>query len=132
MSVDTKSIEKLKKSYVVGFGLSILLTLLAYFTVTQNLFGQENALGIIMLLAMFQFVVQVAFFLHMGRTSRLSWSDVALYFMILVVVTIIVGSMWIMSNLDYHHGSHESGQSAEEYIIQDEGFDKESQNHIDH
>ncbi|MBI5357745.1 cytochrome o ubiquinol oxidase subunit IV [Candidatus Saccharibacteria bacterium] len=111
----------LRNSYVVGFLLSIALTFIAYFAVVNDWFD-ENTLGIIMLLALAQFSVQVVFFLHMGKTSKPTWSDVALYFMIMVVVTIILGSMWIMSNLDYHHGDNSAPQSVEDSIIEDEGF----------
>lgn len=111
----------LRTSYVIGFFLSIALTLLAYFTVVEDLFG-ENNFGVIMVLALAQFVVQVVFFLHMGKTSKPSWSDIALYFMMLIVVTIVVGSMWIMSNLDYHHATETEGQNVEEYILEEEGF----------
>lgn len=114
----------LRTSYVIGFLLSIGFTLLAYFTVAEDLFG-ENNFGVIMVLALAQFVVQVVFFLHMGKTSKPSWSDIALYFMMLIVVTIVIGSMWIMSNLDYHHGAETEGQNIEEYILEEEGLKTE-------
>lgn len=114
----------LRTSYIVGFLLSIGFTLLAYFAVVEDLFG-ENNFGVIMVLALAQFVVQVVFFLHMGKTSRPSWSDIALYFMMLIVVTIVIGSMWIMSNLDYHHGAETKDQNIEEYILEEEGFKTE-------
>lgn len=119
--------KKLKNSYIVGFLLSVGLTLFAYFAVVNDWFG-ENTLGIIMLLALTQFAVQAVFFLHMGKTSKPTWSDIALYFMILVVVTIVMGSMWIMSNLDYHHGTDSSSPSVDESIIEDEGFKNDTTN----
>lgn len=118
MSKPKTPAEKLMSSYVIGFVLSVVLTLIAYFTVINKTFGQDT-LGVIMILATLQFVVQVVFFLHMGKTSKPTWSDTALYFMILVVITIVLGSMWIMANLDYHHGSGNQQQINKE-IIEDE------------
>ncbi len=121
MSKPKTPAEKLLSSYIIGFVLSVSLTLLAYFAVINKTFGQDT-LGIIMILATLQFVVQVVFFLHMGKTSRPTWSDTALYFMILVVITIVLGSMWIMTNLDYHHGANNNPQTLDQEIIQDEAI----------
>jgi cytochrome o ubiquinol oxidase operon protein cyoD len=50
-------------------------------------------------IAVVQLVIQAVFFLHIGRGSRLKL--VTFVFAILIVLIVVVGSIWIMNNLDY-------------------------------
>lgn len=87
-------------SYVVGFILSIAATVIAYLFVVNNLWPKEVLIYIVMGIAVLQLIIQAVFFLHIGRGSRLKF--VTLLFAILVVIIIVVGSIWIMNNLDYN------------------------------
>lgn len=89
------------QSYIVGFILSLALTLIPYYLVKHH-----SATGMLLLVAilgfaLIQLVVQILFFLHLGRGPKPRWN---LYFfgatasMILVVVG---GSLIIVNNL--HH-----------------------------
>jgi cytochrome o ubiquinol oxidase operon protein cyoD len=51
-------------------------------------------------IAVVQLVIQAVFFLHIGRGSRLKLVTFA--FAILIVLIVVVGSLWIMNNLDYN------------------------------
>jgi cytochrome o ubiquinol oxidase operon protein cyoD len=91
------------KSYVTGYVLSLLLILaafvLAVFRVVPGL-GPVILLGIILLLAVVQAVVQLKFFLHLGQGSR---GNLMLVFFTLGLIIIIVGgSIWIMNHLNYN------------------------------
>lgn len=89
-------------SYIVGFVLSVVLTLLAYFAVTQHWLEGSGLVGLIMGLAAVQFIVQVVFFLHLGGETKPRWRLSAFLFMLLVLVIIVGGSLWIMENLNYN------------------------------
>lgn len=104
--------------YVSGFILSLILTDAAYLAVTEQLFSGSVLMWIIIGLAILQVLVQLYFFLHLGRETKPRWKLVVLLFMLLVLFIVVFGSLWIMQNLDYNMMPHEAG----EYIIQDEGI----------
>jgi cytochrome o ubiquinol oxidase operon protein cyoD len=88
-------------SYVVGFGLSIFLTLCAYFVVTRGLLRGQAAMAAIAVFAVLQFMVQLLCFLHLGRETKPRWKLGVFWFMILTVFIVVVGSIWIMDHLNY-------------------------------
>lgn len=90
------------KSYIIGFVLSLVLTLVAYFAVTEGWVSGTGLIALIMGLASIQFVVQLFFFLHLGNESKPRWQLAAFLFMFLVLVIIVGGSLWIMANLNYN------------------------------
>lgn len=88
------------KSYVIGFALSIALTIIPYLMVTR----QESPPGVsllivILVFAFAQMIVQLVYFLHLGRGPKPMY-NVAFYSgtvgMILVVTA---GSVFIIHNL---------------------------------
>lgn len=90
--------------YIVGFVLSVVLTLVAYvLVVMQMLSGMSLALAI-MGLAAVQLVVQLVCFLHLGRGKKQRWNMAAFLFMGLVLLIIVLGSLWIMANMNYNMG----------------------------
>ncbi|HSW98436.1 MAG TPA: cytochrome o ubiquinol oxidase subunit IV [Candidatus Saccharimonadales bacterium] len=90
------------KSYTVGFGLSVLVTLGAYLAVTQHVLGRTGLIAVIFALAVVQLVVQLLFFLHLGREGKPRLNLMSFLFMLLVLVIVVAGSLWIMNNLNYH------------------------------
>ncbi|HEY1835254.1 MAG TPA: cytochrome o ubiquinol oxidase subunit IV [Candidatus Saccharimonadales bacterium] len=89
------------QTYVSGFILSIFLTLAAYVLVTNHAYSDWTIALVIAGLAGVQFVVQLLFFLHLGRESRPRWRLLVLSFMLLVVGILVIGSLWIMHSLNY-------------------------------
>ncbi len=90
------------KAYVLGFVLSLLLTLSAYLVVTQHLLTGW-ALGVtIAVLGLLQAWVQLVLFLRLGKEPKPRWNLIMFLFMVMVTVLVVFGSMWIMANLDYN------------------------------
>ncbi len=89
-------------SYIVGFISSIALTLAAYYVVVNRAFGKGALIYKIVALAVVQLIVQVVFFLHIGQEKGTRWKLVTFIFAVLVVLIIVIGSLWIMHNLDYN------------------------------
>jgi cytochrome o ubiquinol oxidase operon protein cyoD len=89
------------KPYLVGFLLSILLTLAAYAAVAEHLLTGWVLVFALTVLALLQAGVQLLFFLHLGRESKPRWNLVVFLFMVLVLVIIVFGSLWIIHNLNY-------------------------------
>src|SRR5664279_1324755 len=88
-------------SYVVGFVLSLLLTVTAYMTVVNHVFVGWQLVMAIVVLALAQLLAQLIFFLHLGRESKPRWNLVVFLFMLMIVVILVGGSLWIMNNLNY-------------------------------
>ena len=87
------------QSYTLGFILSVIMTIIAYILTVNNLLTGNALVGVIVLLAISQLVVQLVFFLHLNATgSRLNLAVFS--FMILIVLILVFGSIWIMNNLN--------------------------------
>ncbi len=88
-------------SYIIGFAFSIGLTLVAYLGVTHNWFSNGTPSIALLVLAILQLVVQLFFFLHVGRETRPRWRLFTLFLAITVILIVVIGSIWIMYNLNY-------------------------------
>jgi cytochrome o ubiquinol oxidase operon protein cyoD len=106
-------------SYIIGFVLSIVFTLLAYWLVVYDVFAGGLLVAAIVLLAIAQLLVQLLFFLHLGKEKAPRWNLVVFSFMVLVVVIVVGGSLWIMKNLDYHGMTP---QQTDKYLLEQEGI----------
>lgn len=115
-----ESYKKSLTAYIVGFLLSIGLTLLAYFLVMGDLITKQYTLVLIFTLAVVQMFVQLVFFLHLGREGQSKWRFVTLGFGVLVVIIVGIGSLWIMDHLNYN--MMHSPQKMEEYMHKQSGF----------
>lgn len=105
--------EKLKQSgapvkraqvttYLNSFMLSVLFTLSAYALVVQHTLSNHVLIGVIVVLALVQFVVQMVGFLHIGAEAKPRWKLIVFWGMLLVVCILVFGSLWIMNNLNYN------------------------------
>jgi len=106
-------------SYVIGFVLSVLTSLLAYFFVVNNLLPKESLVYVVLGIAVVQLVVQMVFFLHIGRGSH--WKLLTFVFTVLVVGVVVVGSIWIMNNLNYNMMDM-SPDEMRQYMSENEGI----------
>jgi cytochrome o ubiquinol oxidase subunit IV len=96
------SIDSHIRAYIVGFILSLIFTAIPYYLVVTQMVTGNLLLGTILTFAVLQMLVQIIFFLHLGRNPKMYWQIgffVATVFAILVVT---VGSVIIMSHL---HGN---------------------------
>lgn len=101
-------IKKQVVGYVIGFVLSLIITLIAYWMVyahssgAQFSFPQAVLIPMLGILAFSQFVVQLVYFLHLGTEQKPRWKLLVFWFMISIVLIVVVGSLWIMNNLNYN------------------------------
>ncbi|MCY4177592.1 MAG: cytochrome o ubiquinol oxidase subunit IV [Endozoicomonadaceae bacterium] len=87
-------------SYIIGFILSIALTVLAFGAVTQQWFSPFAIMIFVTVMAVFQLLIQLVFFLHLGAESKPYWNLSAFLFAMLITVIIVAGSIWIMYHLN--------------------------------
>jgi len=100
--MNTSDTQGTVKSYVLGFLFSLLLTLASFFVVFQGVLAKRALSYTIIGLALLQALIQVFLFLHLGKEDKPRWKVLTFLFMLSVVLIIVLGSLWIMSNLDYN------------------------------
>ncbi|KRF41909.1 cytochrome o ubiquinol oxidase subunit IV [Paenibacillus sp. Soil787] len=84
------------KTYATGFLLSIILTILPLVVVMYNLLESTATYIILIAAAILQFVVQLIFFMHLRDEEKPRYNLLALIFGLIILLTIIIGSIWIM------------------------------------
>ncbi|MEI7838339.1 MAG: cytochrome o ubiquinol oxidase subunit IV [bacterium] len=87
-------------NYAIGYATCILLTLIAYLIASLNYYRNWAIIATIATLALIQFVIQIVFFLHLSKEKKDRWRLYVFISMILVVLILVIGSIWIMNNLD--------------------------------
>jgi len=107
--------------YIIGFVLSLGLTLGAYFFVRNYTHGSGVTHRSVVLaiagLAITQLLVQLIFFLHIGEESKPRWNLLMLGFAVTVVFIVVAGSIWIMYYLNYNMNQHSrSVQQQNQYL----------------
>jgi cytochrome o ubiquinol oxidase operon protein cyoD len=85
------------KSYVIGFVLSIVLTILPIVVVMNDMMDKTPTIIFILIMAILQFVIQLFFFMHLREDKKPRYNVMALIFGLVILVTIIAGSIWIMT-----------------------------------
>ena len=111
------------KSYIIGFVLSVVLTLTAFLVVIDPGFfriGYGTIVPTILVLAVVQLFVQLIFFMHLAKESGPRWRLAALISTISIVLIVVVGSIWIMNHLNYNMMASPSEMNS--YIQSQDGF----------
>ncbi|WP_426449691.1 cytochrome o ubiquinol oxidase subunit IV [Paenibacillus sp. S-38] len=85
------------KSYVIGFLLSIVLTIIPVAAVMNHMLEGKALLVLILAMAILQFVVQLVFFMHLKEGENARWNIMALILGLIILLTIVAGSIWIMT-----------------------------------
>ena len=88
------------RSYVIGFILSLVLTAASFLLVAAKLLTGKVLIGTIVALALIQAIFQLLYFLHLGQEAKPRWETLVFYFMGIVLLIIVLGSLWIMYDLD--------------------------------
>ncbi len=85
--------------YIIGFSLSLILTLVAFGLVWFLPLSPQMIAVILLCLALVQLFVQIFFFLHIGAASQ--WNKMTLVLALLIVLFVVGGSLWIMAHLKH-------------------------------
>lgn len=89
------------KSYMIGFVLSVILTIIPFYIVMGDaLDNRLLAIAIIFVLGAVQMIVHIVYFLHINSRVEEGWLAMALTFTVLLVVIVLSGSIWVMFNLE--------------------------------
>lgn len=116
-----KNLDKKQiKNYIAGFAFSIVLTIIPYYLVTGDKLAGNKLIFALLGYAVLQLFVQLYYFLHLGEESRPRWNLMTFSFMITAILIIVLGSLWIMNNINYN--TTKNPNQTENFIIHDEGF----------
>jgi cytochrome o ubiquinol oxidase subunit IV len=86
--------------YTIGLALAVILTATSFWVAnTSLLWAPGIALGLVVL-AVAQMGVHLVFFLHITTGPDNTNNVLALAFGVLIVFLVVVGSLWIMTNLN--------------------------------
>jgi len=89
-------------SYITGFVLSLVFTLIPYYLVVNKSFKGNALLATIIGFAGVQLVIQVVFFLHLGREKKPRWNLLFLISTVGLIILVVGASIWIMHHLHYN------------------------------
>lgn len=90
------------RSYLVGFGLAVLLTAVSFVVARTTLVWQPSIPIALFVLAIAQMGVHLVFFLHITSGPDGTNNSMALGFGVLIVFLLIGGSLWIMGHLNHN------------------------------
>jgi len=90
------------KSYMTGFFLAGVLSLVAYFLVEKQLFIGKTLILTVSGLGLLQAWVVLLFFINMHKEPKPRWNSMIFLFMVMVTVMLVLGSLWIMYHLNYN------------------------------
>jgi cytochrome o ubiquinol oxidase subunit IV len=88
--------------YLVGLGLAALLTATSFFIAGTDLVWTPSIPVALVVLAIAQMGVHLVFFLHITTGPDNTNNVLALAFGVLIVLLLLVGSLWIMANLNHN------------------------------
>lgn len=105
------------RSYVSGYLSAVVLTLVAFLVAAKHSLMGNKLIAVLLGLAIVQFVLQLIFFLHIGRESKPRYKRLVLLLMIVFVLIVVLGSIWVMYSLNYRM----TPQQINRYMVQQDG-----------
>jgi cytochrome o ubiquinol oxidase subunit IV len=102
IGADGGTIRQSVRGYVVGYGLSVLLTMASFYAAWTDLLYEPGIPVALVVLAIAQIGVHLVFFLHITTAPDHTNNILALAFGVLIVALVVCGSLWIMANLDHN------------------------------
>jgi len=89
------------RSYLVGLALAVGLTIASFWAAQTHLIYAPGVSAALIALAIAQMGIHLVFFLHITTGPDNTNNALALAFGILIVFLVVVGSLWIMSNMNH-------------------------------
>ncbi|MGG1660020.1 cytochrome o ubiquinol oxidase subunit IV [Brevibacillus sp. NRS-1366] len=84
------------KSYVIGFLLSLVLTIIPIVVLTNNWLEGNGSTIVFLVTAVLQFIIQLVYFMHLREEDKPRYNLMSLILGIFIVLLIVIGSIWIM------------------------------------
>ena len=89
------------KSYLIGFGLSVVLTAIPFWLVMAKVIADRNTAVLVLgAFAVLQILVHMVFFLHMNGKVEGGWTLLSTIFTVVFVAIAIAGTLWVMFHMN--------------------------------
>lgn len=88
------------KLYLSGFVICLVLTALSFSLAAFELFRTDLLVVSLIVLAIVQAAVQLAFFMHFGKESKPRWMVLVFCFMVAILLIVVLLTLWIISDLN--------------------------------
>jgi cytochrome o ubiquinol oxidase operon protein cyoD len=88
------------RAYAIGFLVSLLLTSLSFSIVAFDIVAKGDIKYWISGFALIQATFQLIYFLHLGKEGSPWWETVTFFFMLITLLIVVIGSLWIMYDLN--------------------------------
>ena len=102
--------------YIIGFSLALALSVAAYLATVNWQVSVVWVALVVLVFAVIQCMVQLRFFLHLSTHERSAFKMHSLLYTLGTLIIIVVGSLWIMYNLDYRMGM--SPEAMQQYMLE--------------
>ncbi|WP_064092816.1 cytochrome aa3 quinol oxidase subunit IV [Rossellomorea aquimaris] len=94
--------SKFPWSHIVGFALSIVLTLIALWVALSSGFSTDTIIIIIVGLAIIQASIQLLMFMHIRESEDGKYQTATMLYAAFIAVAVVAGTIWVMSfGMDY-------------------------------
>jgi cytochrome o ubiquinol oxidase operon protein cyoD len=100
--IGPQDIPRAVRGYLIGLVLATLLTGVSFYVAKSTLVWQPSIPIALSVLAVAQMGVHVVFFLHITSGPDSVNNVMALAFGLLIVMLLVFGSLWIMTQLDHN------------------------------
>lgn len=85
------------RSYLTGFVLAAILTIIPFWLVMGNVFeSRVTTIVVVLLLAVVQIFVHLVYFLHLDTRSEGGWNMLAFIFAAVLVAIVLGASIWVL------------------------------------
>lgn len=92
--------QKNVKTYLLGFTLCMILTVLSFGMVSMHAFNKEILYVLLTVFALGQLLIQSICFLGLKSDTTGQWNLLPFLFTMLIIFFLVGGSLWIMYNLN--------------------------------
>ncbi|QDM40753.1 cytochrome o ubiquinol oxidase subunit IV [Altererythrobacter sp. TH136] len=89
-----------RKSYLIGFALSAVLTAIPFWLVMTGVLTPGATAVAVIVMAVVQILVHTVCFLHVNTQAEGGWTLIAYVFTAVLLFIVIAGSVWIMYHLN--------------------------------
>ena len=94
------------KSYLTGFVLSVILTVIPFALVMYPTLPKPVTAGVVAIFAVIQVVMHLIYFLHLNFSPHQRWNVTALVFSTVVIALLVGLSLWIMYSVHHNMLAH--------------------------
>lgn len=99
-----ESYKSQQTNYSIGYIISALLCIGIYVIATLGAWPTKTILIVALIAAAVQTLVQSYFFLHLKRKGPMGWHLITYLVAWAMLLIIVVGSLWVVSNMNYNMG----------------------------